>query len=942
MERQTAKRGSSPKAEAPPEGVADLLDALPGPAWFLDADGDLAAANPAFHTCFSVEPEALGQPLPVPFRQIGCRMENASQTVRLPLRCGSVRPFLVLPLPSAAIKMASYRGWMAVEMPPDWQEARSDPTGEIRLQRLNRLHALLSRTNEIILRARAPKELYREACRFAVEAGGLRLAWIAEWSETGFKVVAQFGEDRGYIRQVATHLNEASEGDGPVRRLLASGLYHYTNQIARDPGFVHRQEALARGLHACASFPLMLGGRVYAVLTVYADEPGFFQDEELSVLSALADDLSFAMEAIRREEERQRAEAQFKAGERRMATLLANLPGIAYRCRLDADWTMEFLSDGCREITGYDPTDLLHNRLLSYVELIVPEDRKRVADLVERAVRAGQSYELTYRITRADGSLRWCWERGVAVLDPASGGDLRLEGFITDITAQREAQTRIRRQAELLNKASDAITVSNSAGRIEYWNRGAEMVYGWMTHETIGKPLSSLLALPPETEREATRTLAETGGWTGELLPQRKDGTPVMVRSRWTLIVGDAGEPDRILRIDTDISERRQLEEQMLRAQRLESIGSLAGGVAHDLNNVLAPILVSLDLLRPALTQSEHVALLDTVRTSAVRGGLMIRQILSFARGLESERAEIDPADLLADLRLLIRETLPRSIALEVEATDSLPLLHANPTQLNQVLLNLCVNARDAMPHGGLLRVSAFAHPRVGASREGGQPDVVLEVADTGSGMEPEVIQKIFEPFFTTKAHGHGTGLGLSTTRSIIHRHGGSLEVESVPGRGSTFRVVLPGFPHPTQSVPSPPPPLTPIQEGTGEMIFLIEDEASIRSIVEQVLQTFGYRVCTADNGRDAVAFFAEHHAEVDLVLSDMMMPLLDGPGLVQALREIDPAVRIVGVSGLPVEDIFADADLDASVLHGFLSKPFSADDLLRVLTTVLSRPEPG
>jgi len=896
----------------------------------LDGQGGLVEANATFLSWLHLDPEAYrGSKLAGISPELAAISEHAEAVTRT-LPGPDRRPHLyrVLPLPRSS---GPNRVLMAVDLGPPPSSPEMDQN---RLYRLNRLHALLSRTNEVIIRATEPSELYHEACRIAVEEGHLQMAWIGGLDhETGhLRPLARFGPDDGYIDAITLSVHSGPTAQGPTGRAFRTGMYSYTNDIPADTSFHYRKEAAARGFLSCALFPLFHDGRVEAILVVYARERHFFQTEELEVLSALADDISFAIDAIGREKKRRKAETLLQNSERRLSTLLSNLPGIAYRCRLDAEWTVEFISEGCRILTGYEAADLLQNHRLSFKDLIHPDDQLRVASAVRQAVEAGEPFELTYRLIRADGEERWVWERGVAVHDD----ELWLEGFMTDITAQREAQVRIRRQAELLNKASDAIVVCSVTGEVEYWNRGAEQIYGWLTYEVLGKSLTELLQMNMERRQEAIDCVMREGDWAGELKMKRKNGTSVTVRSRWTLIRGTEGAPDAVLHMDTDISEQKKLEEQILRSQRLESIGALAGGIAHDLNNVLAPILISLDLLRSGMRTDGERQLLQTVEKSAHRGAQMVRQILSFARGLEAERVEMDPCELLKDIRILTRETLPRTIEVVIDSEPNLPLIRVNPTQLNQVLLNLCVNARDAMPQGGRLGLRASEQTyEISTERPHGQY-VVLEVSDTGVGMEKNLLNSIFEPFFTTKARGQGTGLGLSTTRSIVRNHQGFMEVTSEPGKGSTFKVALPSLGHRRFTVTSPPQET--LTEGNGETILVIEDEASILSIVQQVLETFGYKVIIATHGQDGVLLYQDRFQEIDLVISDMMMPVLDGPKVIAHLREINPEVRIVAISGLPKEDIFMETRIHPDELAGFLPKPFSADVLLSTVASALGK----
>src|SRR2546429_7312217 len=330
---------------------------------------------------------------------------------------------------------------------------------------------------------------------------------------------------------------------------------------------------------------------------------------------------------------------------------------------------------------------------------------------------------------------------------------------------RRQAEEKIREQAALLDKAHDAICVTNMEQQILYWNKGAERLYGWANQEALGQNVIDLLFQGGSTRPlEALKELIRQDEWQGELHKVRKDGRQIIVESRWTLLREEMDQPKSILVIDTDITEKKRMEAELLRTQRMESIGALAGGIAHDLNNVLAPILMVADLIRDELASEDSRMMLDTAKASAQRGAEMVKQILSFARGVSGELKVLQVKHVVNEMVKLVRDTLHRSIQIENDVAGNLYPINGDATLLHQVLLNLCVNARDAMPNGGKLLIVAangvlenkqnakLAEPVSGEY-------VVLSVAGTRNGLPPELLDKIYEPFFTTKEPGKGTGL---------------------------------------------------------------------------------------------------------------------------------------------------------------------------------------
>jgi len=424
----------------------------------------------------------------------------------------------------------------------------------------------------------------------------------------------------------------------------------------------------------------------------------------------------------------------------------------------------------------------------------------------------------------------------------------------------------------------------------------------------------------------------------GELHLQTKYGDEIIVEGRWTLVRDDRGEPKSILVINTDITERKKIEAQFLRAQRMESIGTLAGGIAHDLNNILSPILMAVDMLQLKATDVESRMFLEVLQENAERGANMVKQVLSFARGIEGERVALQPKHLIKDIVKIMKETLPRSIDIKFNVPSDLWLVSADATQVHQVLMNLCVNARDAMPAGGQLSIRAENtlldenYARMHLEAKPGK-FVMVTVADTGTGMPPEIIGRIFEPFFTTKEITKGTGLGLSTALTIVRSHGGFVNVYSEPGKGTQFTVYLPALETAEAEAAEKKQPELPV--GHGELILVVDDEESIRQITKGTLETFGYKVLVASDGTEALALYAENRERVKVVLTDMMMPFMDGPATIRALRKLNPQVKIIAASGLAANEKSAEAS--SAGVELFLPKPYTAEKLLKALANVLN-----
>jgi two-component system, cell cycle sensor histidine kinase and response regulator CckA len=505
---------------------------------------------------------------------------------------------------------------------------------------------------------------------------------------------------------------------------------------------------------------------------------------------------------------------------------------------------------------------------------------------------------------------------------------------------RRHAAERICEQAELLDKARDGIVVNDPAGVIIYWNEGAERIFGWSAKEMMGQSVRVLFGGSDVAFAVMEEHLAHSDQWEGDLALAKKAGEPLLAEVRITVIRRVTGEMKSRLSIITDVTERKRLEDQFLRAQRMESLGMLAAGIAHDLNNALAPMLMVGEMLKARMSDAGDRQLLRIVEQSAERGAALVRQIVSFAAGRNRETVLIQTKHLLNDVGQLIGETFPKSIQFIPEIPHGLWTVRGDPTQLHQVLVNLCINARDAMPHGGVLRLRARnelisdARARELPGGSAGQ-FLVIEVADSGTGIPPDVLARIWEPFFTTKAEGKGTGLGLSTVRGIAARHGGFVTVASEVGRGTTFRVYLPALAEHAGSASGVHSvhPFGP--HGEGEAIFIVDDQPAIRDAVSALLTQNGYKPATMADATEALAQYVGRIGEVALIITDFDMPRMDGVTFARALFSINPTIKVLVMSGGgSVGDIEQAAQ---AIGAAFIAKPFTPESLLSKVHQLLS-----
>jgi two-component system, cell cycle sensor histidine kinase and response regulator CckA len=502
---------------------------------------------------------------------------------------------------------------------------------------------------------------------------------------------------------------------------------------------------------------------------------------------------------------------------------------------------------------------------------------------------------------------------------------------------QLAADLRLREQANLLNLTGDAIVVRTVDDRILFWNKGAETLFGWSEEQALQRQFGGLLRGDAQVLADAKKSLLDTGDWLGELTFKSMSGEEIITLSRWKLMRDKDGQPHAILSAQTDVSEKKKLEAIALRAQRMDSIGSLAGGIAHDLNNALAPVLMSVDLLKNCQDNLSRERFLEIITSSAKRATGMVKQILRFARG-HGGTGPVLVSHIVREMAKIVQDTFPKSISIAVKSGgQELWQIKGDATELHQVLLNLCVNARDAMANRGRLTISAqnvrLDQAAAEALKTAPGPYVLLSVADTGTGIPPEVLPRIFEPFFTTKLPDKGTGLGLSTVAGIVKHHGGCLAIETELGKGTEFKIYLPAVEVAGEEMEAAAQEIA-LPVGHGELILVVEDEEAVAELTKTTLESYGYRVITAQNGVQGLSLFEKHQHELRALITDTDMPYMDGMGVVHAIKRMKPDLPVIIASGSN-RDTEQMAKIETERMTN-LGKPFSAEQLLIAVGMVI------
>jgi two-component system cell cycle sensor histidine kinase/response regulator CckA len=627
-----------------------------------------------------------------------------------------------------------------------------------------------------------------------------------------------------------------------------------------------------------------------------------------------------------------------RQSERRLQYLITSSPAVIYTCKPDGDFAGTYVSPNIEAMLGYPATAYLTDSTF-WSDRVHPEDAPFAIATMRDAVRHGRSsYE--YRFLHADGTYRWLRDSFILIRDEA-GNPHEIVGSCVDIHDRRRAENEARAAANdlrrLIDTANAPIFGKDTRGCVNEWNYSAERLTGFSKADVMGRDLVDFVVdqFKPAVKRVLDRALSGIETANFEFPITTKDGRQVTVLLNAGTRKDADGRITGMVGVGQDITTLREADQRSLRAKRLESIGTLAGGVAHDINNALAPIVLASSMLRQQAPQSSQ--LIDMLEASARRGASMVQQLLTFAKGVDGARSPVESEPLLREIEKIVRSTFPKNIEIRVQCESGLEPVLGDSTQLHQVLLNLCVNARDAMPDGGVLslraaRATAQDLTEWSTDAAPTQPYLRWTIADTGTGMTPEVVERLFEPFFSTKGPNQGTGLGLSTALGIVRSHGGMMRVESAPNAGSLFHVFLPIA---TVGADSAPPRKSPTTfRGQGETVLVVEDEPAIREIFEQILRNIGFTVRTATDGLSAVEILEREANSIALLLTDYHMPRMDGLALAKVVHTRWPTMQMVLASGRIDRSEWP--QLAQLGFKALLDKPFDVEQLREALQGVL------
>jgi len=621
------------------------------------------------------------------------------------------------------------------------------------------------------------------------------------------------------------------------------------------------------------------------------------------------------------------SEARYRAAEERLRNIVEHSTNVFYSHT--AEHVLTYLSPQVREVLGYEPEEAL----IRWTELLTdnPVNSAGIAS-TERAIATGKAqppYEL--ELKARDGRAVWVEIHEAPVV--RHGKTVEMVGSLTDISERKEAEATLRRSEasyrHMVEHATYGIYRSSPEGRFLAVNPALVQMLGFDSAEALlATDLRELYAAPEERDaliasyRDAARVMGVEVRW------KRWDGRLLIVRLSGRPVHNEVGRLECFEMIAEDVTEQRALETQLRQAQKMEAIGQLTGGIAHDFNNELSVIILNAQLVADALEGGGEVRAGDVrdIEDAAKRAATMTKQLLGFSRRADLTFAPTDLAHVATRLSGALRRLVPENIELRLVADDAVPAVRADAGAVEQMLLNLITNARDAMPHGGLLEVAVYVRPDGGGEAGPTRRHVCVSVRDTGVGMDEATRNRIFEPFFTTKPVGVGTGLGLAMVYGLMRQHDGFVDVESAPGAGATFRLSFPATAE--TAAPRPPRESRPTAYGGAETILLVEDEDALRRVTRRALERHGYQVLTAANGGEALRVFRERAGGIDVVVSDLVMPVMGGAQLYHALRREFGPVRFVLTSGYAGREADERETVDPAV--PFMAKPWSLEDLLK------------
>jgi len=808
---------------------------------------------------------------------------------------------------------------------------------EEKIKRLYSLQTIIKKINHALLNVKNEPELFQKVCDLLTQVQDVKFVWIGLVVEGSYEVkpVAQSGFGDGYLSSVKVTWDDTEYGRGPTGMAIKTGQPFVMTDIENDPRFLPwRKDALKRGYASSMALPLVYNEEiVMGALNVYSEKKDVFGDEEIGFLIEVANDIAVGIKSIKIEE-------SLVEREKRYRHLVESVTDYIYTVKIENGQPVATThSPTCVAVTGYTSEEYEADPYLWY-RMIHEKDRDAVTGQAAKGLSGADVSHLEHRIIHKDGSIRWVKNTPVFHYDE-NGHLISYDGLITDITELKQAEESLRASREyaknIIESSLDMIIAVDHDRKITGFNRAAQETFGYMPEEIIGKHVDILYANPDEG-LNVHKTTLKNGRYVNEILNRRKNGEVFPCFLSASVLCDAQGKVVGVMGVSRDITERRYLEDQLRHVQKMEAIGQLAGGVAHDFNNILTAIIGYGNLLKMKTNDVLLRSYVDPILASSERAAALTQNLLTFGRKQMITLRAINLNELVKRIGKLLLRVITENIELDLMVTDTGLTAMADSGQIEQVLINLCTNARDAMPDGGVLTIKT---ERVELDNEYirthgyGKPGTyaLISVSDTGIGMDEKTREKIFEPFFTTKEIGKGTGLGLSIVYGIIKQHNGYINCYSESGIGTIFKIYLPLTKAEVEET-KPSEGITPI--GGTETILLAEDEAEVRKITKNVLEEFGYKVIEAVDGEDAINKFMENKDRTELLLLDVVMPRKNGREVYEMIRKTNPDIKVLFASGYDSDFAHKNKIIEAGL--DFISKPVSPTVILKKVREVLDK----
>lgn len=810
---------------------------------------------------------------------------------------------------------------------------------EERILHVNRLYSVLSHINQAIVEIKNEEILLDRVCHVAVELGEFKMAWIGMHdAESGtLKPVAQYGDSGGYLDKVPLTLDGNKDKPLPIHSVLNTGRPYVINSITNEPHIdLYKEIAGKSGFKSAGIFPVKSDDRVTGVLFIYAGEEDYFRHEEIQLFEEVVEDISFALKNIADEKKRVEAEKSLQESEERFRTLVQSMDDIVFVLDLNQ-----------RHVGVYgrwlENFDIHEDMILGKTPRDIPGfgSAKVHEDASNRAL-AGEHVLYNWEIETHEGT-RYM-QTSLSPLRDAGGAITGAVGVGRDITELREAQSIQRIQSAAVESAANAIIITDTNGIIQSVNTAFTTLTGYEQEEVIGKKTSILRSGKHEESFYSGlwETIRSGQVWSGEVINKRKDGSLYTEEMTITPVRDPSGTISHFIAIKQDVTQQKKLQHHIVQAQKMESVGKLASGIAHDFNNILGIIIGYAGLLEKSRYDGEKFEKnVQAINKAVKRGANLVQQILTFARKTDVTLEIVRVNTIITELVPMLEETFPKTIALDLVLGKNIPHALIDQGQLHQALLNLCVNARDAIQASGedsgtitiKTRVVSGAHLRVKYPEAKPGKYIEISVNDTGTGMDEETVERIFEPFFTTKDQGKGTGLGLSVVYGIVKSYQGFIEVQTEKSIGTTFSLYLPVRLSPANDNE---PEILKIDNipGGRETILFIEDESMLREAVVTILRDKGYDVICAVDGPAGIETYSNHRDTIDIVVSDIGLPGLSGTQVFERIKTLNPDVPYILASGF--FDPATKKQMAGNGVDAFIRKPYQPDEILLTIRKVL------